>query len=101
MSELMDDLGYAFVEFNNADDALLHVMQHASSVGLVVTDKNMPGQIDGGELCLLLHARWPSLPVILTSGRQLNALDFPGVELLPKPWSLERLAASVRQALSH
>lgn len=99
MSELMDDLGYACAQFSNADDALLHIMHHVSSVGLVITDKNMAGQIDGGELSLRLRAHYPALPIILTSGRQLNVVEFPDIELLPKPWSLEVLAALVNRLM--
>jgi CheY-like chemotaxis protein len=75
----------------------LRELERGDVVDLVLTDLVMPA-MTGRELAQVIKARWPSLPVGLISGwGQLpdadatDAIDF----VLPKPLTLEALAAAV------
>lgn len=71
---------------------------------LLVTDVQMPG-IDGIELGRRALAAAPHLRIVMMSGyadvlesaRQLNA---PGLRLLTKPFTIEKIRAEVRAALA-
>ncbi len=67
---LVDELeyaGYAVIEAENADIAILKLQSHAE-IGVVVTDVRMPGSMDGLGLATWMseHRSW--MPIIITSG---------------------------------
>ncbi|WPP02399.1 response regulator (plasmid) [Pseudomonas sp. HR96] len=88
------------VECDCADDALI-VLEGTSLINLVLTDIRMPGHLDGLELANLIWARWPDLPVILTSGHcVLKSEQLPSCStFIAKPWSLDILFETVTKRL--
>ena len=84
-----------------ADEALL-LLQEDPSFALVLTDIRMPGLLDGWGLANLICLRWPSLPVIVSSGhRRMHIWELPpNVYFLPKPWDLDAILGAVRYALT-
>lgn len=91
MADALAELGFQVEQFSQADEALMRIMRCSQGIALVITDKKMPGQFDGGELAHMLHSRYPTMPVVLSSGWGLDPCDYPGIKLLPKPWSLSAL----------
>ncbi|MEC4025514.1 MULTISPECIES: response regulator [Pseudomonas putida group] len=79
----------------NADEALDRLCDNAPS--LVVTDIHMPGSMDGLGLAQEIWRRWPTLPVILTSGDAvIDTCLLPArTAFLPKPWQISDLALLV------
>jgi len=67
-----------------------------SVVGLVVSDVSMPG-ITGETLATIMADRWPSVPVLLISGRGHPGSNYQGY-FLAKPFQPETLLAVVSQA---
>ena len=71
---------------------------------LLFTDVELPGGMNGPEIARAAMARHPGLKVLYTSGytgnaiQQLEALQTP-VKLISKPYSIEDLAQTVRNAL--
>ena len=67
---------------------------NAHPTDCVVLDVVMPG-MSGIELAQTIRARWPALPVILTSGYShvLAEAGSKEFELVHKPYSMESLAA--------
>ena len=64
----------------------------------------LPAGMSGLELAEAISRRRPSLPVLFTSGeaRSLALPDGPSVppeRMLAKPYTVERLAASVRETI--
>ena len=59
---------------------------------LVLSDINMPG-IDGMELCMRVHERWPDMPVLLISGRPPPNGARP---FIPKPFRWDTLACAIQ-----
>ena len=93
-------LGLCVMGCASADDAL-PMLEGSSSIVLVITDICMPGSMDGLELAQLIWLRWPSLPVIVTSGnRSLPDGLLPSHAMfLRKPWTLDALHHAVRAYL--
>lgn len=89
--------------FETADAALIYLEKHASDTSLVVTDVRMPGLLDGYDLARLVFARWPELPVIITSGyTTVNIENLPAnVRFLPKPWSANVFMETLDLLLPH
>ncbi len=76
-ANLLEEHGYRVVEARNAADAL-EVLETRSDVTLLFTDIQMPGALDGMDLVREVHARWPSVLLVITSGRNRPAqVDIP------------------------
>lgn len=99
-NHLEERLGWTCVRFDNADDALVHLLQQQQSPGLVITDHLMPGQLRGGELAEMLLQRWPALPMVITSGYgyEITTALPEQVIFLQKPWTLDEVDSAVRLA---
>jgi signal transduction histidine kinase/ActR/RegA family two-component response regulator len=100
--EALSDLGYDVVSADSAADALAEVA-HAPDIDLLLTDVVMP-DINGRDLADQVLKLRPGLPVLYMTGFTRNAvvhngmLD-PGVNFMAKPFTVDQLAAKVREAL--
>jgi two-component system, cell cycle sensor histidine kinase and response regulator CckA len=96
-------LGFIVIVAHSGDTALQVFEKHQATVDLLLTDVVMPG-ISGPMLVDQLLAMQPSLPVLFMSGyddRQVvqRYVLKEGFALLPKPFTLEMLAAKVHEML--
>ncbi|HEX7490539.1 MAG TPA: ATP-binding protein [Candidatus Limnocylindrales bacterium] len=94
--------GYMVVEAANAADAL-ELAATSVQIDLLVSDVVMPG-MRGPELAARLRQLRPSIRVLLVSGHADTAEAFRDdedrvIQLLPKPFTPERLARKVREIL--
>lgn len=98
IAEELREAGFCVIEAAHAEEAMSY-LQAGGEVDLVFTDIRMPGSLDGLALARELRRRYPSLPVILTSG---NARP-PGTDaigrFIPKPYTIEYAVAVVRELL--
>jgi YesN/AraC family two-component response regulator len=62
------DWGYDVVEASSADEAVA-VLERQSDIGLVVTDVDMPGKMNGLHLAKFVRERWPPVGLIIISGK--------------------------------
>ncbi|MGI8705116.1 MAG: response regulator [Sphingomicrobium sp.] len=87
-------------EAGDATDALEALEQHPQ-IGLVVTDVNMPGDMNGLELAERVATAHPDVGLIVTSGQvHVRDEDLPDHgTFLPKPYSTNRLADLVAEKL--
>jgi two-component system, response regulator PdtaR len=67
-SDLLEGHGYTVVEADNAEEAI-KVMESRKDVRLLFTDIQMPPGCDGLQLAREVHARWPKVHLVITSGR--------------------------------
>ena len=81
-------------DFENPD---LLVRFSGSDVDLLFTDIQMPGKLDGMDLARQVHARWPNVLLVITSGQKK-----PPDEEIPdhgrfvaKPYRAEELLGQV------
>lgn len=90
MMDILQGIQARCVAFETGDDALMHVLASHGDCALLVADHGLPGQIQGIELAQMFKAKWPQIPVILTSGYVLHPDDLPeGVVYLQKPWDID------------
>jgi CheY-like chemotaxis protein len=91
--EIAYDAGFSVLQAADSDEAI-RVLQSRSDIGVVLTDIDMPGTLDGLELAQAIRHRWPSIEVVVTSGKMR-----PGADELPersyfvrKPYDISKLA---------
>jgi CheY-like chemotaxis protein len=98
----LTELGYSVLEAECAAAALRQIEMNAN-IDLLFTDVVMP-DTDGRRLAEDARERRPQLKVLFTTGYTRNAvvhngvLD-PGVELIVKPYAIDRLARKLRDLL--
>jgi signal transduction histidine kinase len=103
------------VEDNNdvaeAEEAVLSVMGHnvhraanaaqaleflssGNRFDCVISDIQMPGELNGSDLARTIRTTYPQLPVVLITGyaEELDRARQTGFPVLPKPFSIEMLA---------
>jgi two-component system, response regulator PdtaR len=100
---LADELrgrGFDVVEAQNADEALT-LLQSPVPVGLVLTDVQLPGAMDGIGLARLLRATRPELKVVIASG---NIPWAPGGDIahafFRKPYAPDRIVKCIETLLA-
>jgi two-component system cell cycle sensor histidine kinase/response regulator CckA len=95
-------LGYEVTPALNGSEAVALAASRTEPFDLLLTDVVIPG-MSGPELASLLHRRHPGTAILYASGYSAEHVDEtivgPQAPLLEKPYSLEQLAAKVRQAL--
>jgi CheY-like chemotaxis protein len=80
---------------------MIYLERADDPVDLIVSDIQMPGLLNGYDLSRVVAHRWPSVPVVLTSGNTRLAAQLGGsVRFLPKPWSTGNLLECVQTALT-
>ena len=96
--DTLEASGYVVTEAANAHEALARL--DTGGIAAVLTDIEMPGGLSGLDLARMIRAMWPSLALILMSGRTLpRADDLPAhTRMLTKPFSPERLIEMMRAA---
>src|ERR1700688_5293817 len=67
-SYMFSDAGYRVLEAGSADEAL-QFLESTADVRLLFTDVSMPGSMSGSDLAHQVAERWPSVGIILASGR--------------------------------
>jgi CheY-like chemotaxis protein len=101
--DTLSGLGYSVLKADNAEQALT-ILRSGIHVDLLFTDVVMPGLLRSPDMAAQAVQLLPRLKVLFTSGYTQNAIVHggrldPGVELLSKPYSREKLAYKIRQML--
>ena len=97
-TQILEELGHRPVWAENAEAALAELERAEAAFDAVFSDVVMPG-MGGIALARLLRERYPTLPVVLTSGYShvLAQDDAHGFELLRKPYSAAELARVLQE----
>lgn len=95
--------GYKIVTARHATEGLLYLRRGAFD--LLITDVQMPGDMDGIDLVEIYRKEDPALKVIFITGHALeeklaSALRDPKNLCLKKPFDIEELARSVDSLLA-
>jgi DNA-binding NtrC family response regulator len=100
-ADAFEQAGIAFFEAGDADEALIQLEEH-SEIGVLFTDINMPGSMDGMALATAVHAQHPKIELIVTSGRHAYSDDeLPDSgTFMPKPYKHARLIEVVKGKLA-
>ena len=99
VAELLIDAGFRVIEAANAAEALT-ILGAGLEVNVLLADVDMPPGINGYELSHEVRRRWPSVEILVTSGRQWPAEgDLPsGAAFLAKPCPNDSLLLHVSSA---
>lgn len=96
LHDAMHHLGFDTRAVSSAEAALAWVTEHYDTLGAVLTDISLGGDISGVDLANQLEIDFPGLPVVLTSGLPREHLEQyfhlqPHHRLLAKPVRLAQL----------
>lgn len=95
-ADIFEEAGYSVIEAASADEAVA-ILEQAPEVRLLFSDVDMPGSMDGLALAELVHARWPDIRLVITSGhRKLADADLPDDgRFVPKPYTSDSVLEEV------
>ena len=95
--DLVESAGFEAVEARDADEAI-QILKARSDIGLVFTDVDMPGTMDGLKLCRYIRERWPPVRLIVASGMAiLDQSQLPeGARFFPKPYVEQSIVEAIR-----
>lgn len=91
-AEILQDAGYRVFEACDARDALA-ILHEREDIRIVLTDIEMPGEMDGLALAGTIHERWPETVILVNSGRlrpETGALPI-GAGFIAKPYRIGEL----------
>jgi CheY-like chemotaxis protein len=93
--------GIKVYQASNADAAIELLSKH-SDIGLIFTDIDMPGSMDGLKLAAAVRHRWPPVKIIATSGyHHIDVADLPvGSAFFRKPYIHRAILKAIRGMLS-
>jgi two-component system cell cycle sensor histidine kinase/response regulator CckA len=95
--------GYTVLAANTPGEAVRLGAEHNGEIDLLMTDVVMP-EMNGRELARKLLSLYPNLKCLFMSGYTADVIAHrgvlvDGVHFIQKPFSIDGLAASVREAL--
>jgi CheY-like chemotaxis protein len=97
LAEMLEDAGFQVLEAANADIALKVLAADPDRVTILMTDVTMPGSLDGLALARIVHAQWPHIRLVVTSG-QMRPSDgmIPGHgRFVSKPFLPETMVRAI------
>ena len=101
LAETLEDAGYTVVEAETGDEA--YTLLDQDEFDVLLTDIQMPGQLDGIDVARRFHERHPTRPVVFMTGRpdmlsrvgSLSSLE----ALLRKPFRSAQMLTALRRML--
>ena len=98
--EVIEAGGFEAVEASNADEAIA-ILEQRNDIGVIFTDIDMPGSMDGLKLAHFVKDRWPPIKIIATSGHaKITANDLPeGVRFVPKPYTVAEITTTFAELI--
>jgi DNA-binding NtrC family response regulator len=100
-ADAISDTGIQVREAADAEEAL-EVLDNHSEIGVLFTDIDMPGPLDGLDLAEQVHEDRPEVELIVTSGAStVQDSDLPDSgTFLHKPYRTTRLVEIVREKVA-
>ena len=95
--DFITEAGFQTYEASSADQAIALMNKHAD-IGILFTDVEMPGSMDGLKLAAYIRDRWPPVVIIIASGAtHIKAVNMPiGSLFFPKPYSTNKISQSLK-----
>ncbi|GAB7530285.1 response regulator [Pseudomonas sp. 3A(2025)] len=102
VSEVLSELGYAFVEAADAQSAV-PVLESDTRIDLLISDVGLPG-MNGRQLAEIARQLRPGLKVLFITGYAEHAAvrgDFLGsdMQMITKPFAFDHLTSKVREMI--
>jgi CheY-like chemotaxis protein len=95
--EVVEEAGFVTLEAGNADEAV-SLLESRPDISLLFTDIDMPGSMDGLTLAHTVPDRWPSIKILIVSGKvQAHCSELPSNScFVGKPDQTAALVAELR-----
>lgn len=90
--DMLEDAGCTVLEAATADEAW-QILESRSDIGVLFTDIEMPGSMNGFALAARVAERWPHIRLVITSGRcRPRPSDVPAHGMfVPKPYLADQV----------
>jgi CheY-like chemotaxis protein len=103
IGDTLAELGYRTIEVADAASGL-KLLDSDVKIDLLITDVGLPGGMNGKEMVDAARAKRPKLKVLFITGYAENAAITnghlePGMEVMSKPFSMDKLAARIRSII--
>jgi two-component system, response regulator PdtaR len=99
-ADILEDEGFEVIEAATARAALSMLENRNGKVAALFTDVDMPGNMNGLELAGIVHSRWPSIALLVTSGVARSSTSLPGsVVFLEKPYTSAAPVQLIRELI--
>ncbi|MFC0253761.1 hybrid sensor histidine kinase/response regulator [Massilia consociata] len=92
VSHALAESGFEVLAADNGEHAVA-LLDGGARPAVVFSDIVMPGTVSGIDLARIVRQRYPSLPVVLATGYTERQACLPGVQVLAKPYPIEKLVA--------
>lgn len=98
LGAVLEEAGYSVIAVKNADEAIA-TLESRDDIDVVFTDINMPGSMDVLSLAAAVRDRWPTIKLIVISGKaRPGSQEMPvGSRFVSKPAGPEVILSVVRQ----
>ena len=102
--EMLSDLGYTVLEAGNSQSGL-QIVESSARIDLLLTDVGLPGGMNGRQLADAARKRRPDLNVLFLTGYAESVVAGndgmeQGMEIMTKPFALDKLVAKVKGMIS-
>lgn len=99
----LNELGYTTLEAIDGPTAI-PILQSSQKIDLMISDVGLPG-MNGRQIAEIGRQHRPHLPVLFMTGYAQNAASrseflAPGMEMISKPFSMDEMAAKIRDMLN-
>jgi DNA-binding NtrC family response regulator len=96
--DALSEAGFTVLEAGNVAEAVA-MLGAFPDITAVFTDVDMPGKEDGLDLAQKVHAEWPPIAILVTSGhRRVTEADLPqDGRFLPKPYMSSQVIANLNE----
>jgi DNA-binding response OmpR family regulator len=103
-TDALDELGFHVLEATSAARALELAQAHQDAIAFAMVDLGLPDR-PGEDLVCELRGLYPSLPIIIASGKGAGAVDggirsLANVAFVTKPYDFENLRVTIERVSS-
>lgn len=99
VSRALEEAGFEVLAARDGEHAVA-LLDGGARPAVVFSDIVMPGAVSGIDLAGILRQRDPALPVVLATGYTERQAAIPGVQVLAKPYPIERLVSLLAHAVT-
>jgi DNA-binding response OmpR family regulator len=102
--DALEDLGFRVLEASSAASALEMAKAHQGGIAFAMVDLGLPDR-PGEELVCELRALYPTLPIVIASGKGAGAIDgsvraLANIAFVTKPYDFDDLRKAVERLSS-
>jgi two-component system, response regulator PdtaR len=94
--DIIEEAGFEALSARNADEAIA-ILESRDDIGIIFTDINMPGSMNGLLLAHAVRGRWPPIEIIVTSAKRVESALPDRSRFLPKPYAPGELSKVMRE----